>query len=55
MNQNRCRTNMTQFAVVLFVLVLMFDIMAVFMFGAKLPEFNNIAIGFITTVRKCLI
>jgi len=50
----RCRSNMTQFAIVLFVLVLMFDIMAVFMFGAKLPEFNNIAIGFITTARFML-
>jgi hypothetical protein len=45
---------MMQFALVLFMLVAAFDVMAVFMFGAKMPEFSNVYIGFVTTIMYML-
>jgi hypothetical protein len=45
----KCRKNLIQFALVLFVMVSVFDLMAIFMFGAKLQQFSNLYVGFVTT------
>jgi hypothetical protein len=42
---------MGQFAMVLFVLLGAFDIMAVLLFGTKIPEFNNLNTGFLATTK----